>query len=594
MKMLLENKAFASIIVFFFILCIGYYLGSDLGLFPDESPHLGYVLDVAKLGFPDYTEGMIYDANKLNRLEHPALYYMLVGGVKKIALIFDMDLYKSLRFVNVIISLLTLVIIYSSLKEFRINTLAIALSLMTLLCIPMFVLLSASINNDPLTFLGCALAFHGLVLYYNNSSLNKVLIFFIAGGVIVSLTKATGALSIACIIFIFFIVEIKNLKHRLKELSIKNVFFLLTSILLIATYYSITFFKYGSFFPAPQGDPSDWYKAAHPNAHRFTITEQVVAFYQSNLHTLLIPYGYKPFFDLNIREQSLKILLVMFSILTILFTFRNIKNRYAESRFYLVCVFSFLIFMCFYFITIHRMNLKTGYPGAMQARYFFGFLPAFIIISALNYQKIRLKIIKLGLCSLVFLTSVLSLYPAYQPTVFELLSPSYGQIWSDTVVGELTEGKVFEQTFKSQYQKLSSIDLYMATYARNNTGLITLDIIDEQRELIGSSNLNSADLRDNSWATFKFHNITLIKGGKYKLRLTAKNSTSGNAVTWYAFSGKYPYPMFAGTPFGPSEKILGRYTDGQGYIDGQPVDLNFTFRIYGESWQTTLKSKFIN
>lgn len=584
MKMLYENKSFASIIVFFFILCIGYYLGSDLGLFPDENPHLGYVLDVAKYGFPDYATGVIYDANKLNRLEHPALYYMLAGGIKKIALIFNMDLYKSLRFVNVIISIITIAVIHSSLKEFKVKQLPIALSLLILVCIPMFVLLSVSINNDPLTFLGCALIFHGLALYYNNSSLKNVLILFILGGVVVSLTKATGALSVACIVFVFFIIEIKKLKSRLFELSINNIILLLASLLFIAAYYLITFIKFGKFFPAPQGDPSDWYKLANPDAHRFTITEQIVAFYQANLHTLLIPYGHKPFYDTKLREELLKILFLILSFITVLFTFKNMKNRSSESRFYFVCILSFLIFMCFYFITIHRMNLKTGYPGAMQARYFFGFLPAFIIISALNYQKIRIKFIRVIICTLIFITSALSLYPAYQPTVFKLLLPSYGQTWSDTVVGELTEGRVFEQAFTSQSHKLNRIDLYMATYARVNTGFITLDIIDEQGNLRGSSTLNLAELNDNSWTTFKFNNVSLIKGDKYKLKLTAKNSTPGNAITWYAYTEKYPFPMFAGTLLGPSEKPLERYAEGQGYIDGKAVDATFAFKIYSESW----------
>ncbi|MFU2316328.1 hypothetical protein [Rahnella sp. PCH160] len=596
MKILNENKYFAGIIVFYFILCVGYYLGSDLGLFPDENPHLGYVLDVAKYGFPDYATGMIYDAHKLNSLEHPALYYMLVGGVKKIALTFNLDLYKSLRFVNIFISTLTIATIYLSLKEFGVKKIQIALSLLILLSIPMFILLSASINNDPLNFLGCALIFLGLAKYYNNAQLDKVVLYFILGGIIVSLTKATGALSVICIIFTFVIIENNRLKIKLPEISFKYMALIALSLILIITYYLFTFIKFGKMFPAPQGDPSDWYKLANPNAHRFTVSEQLIAFYQSNLLTLITPYGHKTFYDLEIRENLLKLLFFLFSFITVLFTLKNIKNRSNsnEARFNFVCVFSFLIFMFFYFITIHKMNLKTGYPGAMQARYFFGFLPAFIIISALNYQKIRIKILKATLIFLIFLTSMLSIYPAYQPIASVLLSPSYGQIWSDTVVGELTKDRAFEQTFTSQYNNLGKVDLYMATYSRINSGVVILEVEDGFGRIRGSSTLNLADIRDNSWTTFDFGNIPLIKGEKYKFRLTSQSSTSGNAITWYACSGKYQFPMFAGTPFGPSEKISDRYTGGQSYIDGKKVDTIFTFKIYGENWLATHKNNILN
>ncbi|MDU8421714.1 hypothetical protein RYA60_26055, partial [Pseudomonas syringae] len=132
MSLLNKDKMALLVFVIFFILCTGYYLNTDLGLFPDENPHLGYVLDVAKHGFPDYISGKSYGSVKLNRLEHPALYYIIAGMIDNIATLLSSPLYKSLRIINFFISSLTLIFIYKSLKSFKVNNESAILSMLVL------------------------------------------------------------------------------------------------------------------------------------------------------------------------------------------------------------------------------------------------------------------------------------------------------------------------------------------------------------------------------------------------------------------------------------------------------------------------------
>lgn len=175
MNTFIKNRALILVIFLFYILCFGYYSGTDLGLFPDENQHLGYVIDVTNHGFPDYVRGMSYGTNKLNYLQHPALYYLVAGAVEKLLDLLNISDFKLIRLVNVVISSLTLLTVYFSLKKFISNQFVIFTSLLLIISIPMFVALSSSISNDPLMILGGALIFHALILYYHNSSMSKIL-----------------------------------------------------------------------------------------------------------------------------------------------------------------------------------------------------------------------------------------------------------------------------------------------------------------------------------------------------------------------------------------------------------------------------------
>ena len=590
MSLLNKDKMALLVFVIFFILCTGYYLNTDLGLFPDENPHLGYVLDVAKHGFPDYTSGKSYGSVKLNRLEHPALYYIIAGIIDNIATLLSSPLYKSLRIINFFISSLTLIFIYKSLKSFKVNNESAILSMLVLVSIPMFILLSASINNDPLMILGCALVFYGLSLYYNYHSVRHTLHYILIGGIIVSLTKATGALSVVCILFIFILIENKRLLIKCNELKRADFIYITLSILCVVTYYVFMLLTYGKFFPAPQGDPSDWFHAANPDAPRFTKMEYITAFYQSNLNTLLTPYGHKSFDDWDIRRQLLGLTLSLLPIFCVIAIYRKIKDRSPQWRFIALSAISFLLFIGFYFITIYRLNVKTGYPGAMQARYFFGFLPAMVIVYALVIHGIKINFIRLSLSILISFTTLLSFYPALYPSVSNMIHPYFGQTSINTVVGELTKDHLFEQSFIAQYNSVERVDLNLATYARINTGILSLEIVDNSDNVIAQSKLSINKIHDNTWVTFNFKPTVLIKGSMYKLRLSSHDSIQGNAITWYAYKKPNPYPMYNGTVYGPEESNSKDNEGVQAFIDEKPLEATFSFKIYGPAWNYAFKN----
>lgn len=565
-----------------FLLCIGYNLLTRLGLFPDESAHIGFVLDVIRQNFPDYRHGLMYESNKLNYLEHPALYYIITGWYAKFLLFFHDFSYKSFRLTNYIFSTLTLLFTYRALLKMKIDKDAILFAFFPLLSIPMFIMLSASVNNDPLMILGCTIVFYAFTLIYSNDSeqvdkSNTAFIrYLLLGCTITALTKATGALVIVCLLGCFLLLDFRKVKKILSNLNRKNILLTGATMVIVVGYYGAIWHTYGNFFPSAQENPSIWYQQMNPTAPRMNLSEHLLAFYQSNLYTLLDPYGHQNFLDTIYRERLESLVLIAFPLFWFLCLLWLSKNNINLFR--MNCVFSlaFIVFMAIYFYKIHALHMATGYPGAMQSRYFYGFLPFFVSIYALAFNIIKKAIIKIFIYSVFVATLIFSFYPSWSP----LFSSYFGQETFNTNYGELTAGSRYEQSFTAQSSTLKKVEIKIGTYQRINKGALVLSLLNLNGDLIASSSKDMSSLVDNGWATFKFDNLELQKGSSYILRLTSDKSTAGNAITWWALSEFKELPQFQGTQQGPADLRANRYLEGLSSINGKKINGTFAFRIY--------------
>ena len=126
--------------------------------------------------------------------------------------------------------------------------------------------------------------------------------------------------------------------------------------------------------------------------------------------------------------------------------------------------------------------------------------------------------------------------------------------------GELIQTRVFEQSFIAKGSSIEEIDLLLATFARLNTGSITLKIIDSNNQAIVKVDRSVEAIKDNSWEEFNMGSVKVINGMTYRLRLTSTNGQGGNAITWWA---------------SPNDSFL----DGRALIDGMPQVTDFTFKI---------------
>jgi hypothetical protein len=575
----------AFLSLFFLVLSLGYAQSYNPGFFPDEFAHMGYVLDVIKNNFPDYVNGVKAFDNKLNYLNHPALYYVLVGEIVNILHLQSM--YADVgRYFNMLISILVIIVTCRMLYSATESKLAVLLGGAFLLTVPMFVILGGAVNNDQLNILGCSLVISGLYdlieSHKKNKSLSSAILFICIGGLIAALSKATGALVVLCMLISIVCLNFLCIIAILKKIRAKQWGVIFFSLTIVFIYYICIYNIYGEFYPAPQPNgPTTWFAIDNPMAQRLSLPDFIISFYQSNLFTLSQPYGHVTFIDSDIRIFLFKTILIMLGIMTLYMVIRNLSSTTKPYNILLSFIVAFGLYIALYFYTIRQMHMNTGYPGAMQARYFFGFLPVFSLMIATLISKINNKSVIICISVLILSGLIASVYPAFikfsdvhrwqSMTVIE--QPSV-----NTNYGPLVKSRKFEQEILAQSNSIKGVALLLGTYARNNHGHLTLDLSDEDGKIIASSFLKLDYLKDNSYAWFDLKRTPLVEGQKYIMKLSCNECVQDNAITWWANKNEIELPIFLLNNLGPS--VRGLYPEGDAYVDGLKVNSGFTFKIY--------------
>ena len=572
---------FGLALLAFLIMCVGYYSAYELGAFPDETAHLGYILDVIDKGFPDYKQGKdakVGRNQKLNYLKHPALYYVITGNTPRFFYIDKVQDHKRFRLANVIFSTLTLLVIYLSIRRLCLSPWSLWMGLTFILTIPMFVVLSVAVNNDPLMILGCALVTFSLVELIQHERPLLALILFLTGFVITFLTKATGALTVVTIVSYFVVFYYKNIIH-FYSIAPKARIITPLALMIVLIYYVGIYVNFGTFFPTPQGAPRDWYAAVNPDAPRWSLMEHLSRFLESNYISLVNVIAEGDIPGLAGRDFTLGSILMVFIIL-VLYTIYSALHHGKYKPIILGLTLSFVTFMVIYFVTIRGMHLSTGYTKAMQARYFFGFLPGAAILVAIACDSIRSALLRLSLTALFVVGLFFSIYPIYAK-----LTHGYGpgQLQANVHFGELLPGRRFEQSFVADDNTIHRVELLLATYIRINTATIKIQLVDESNSVMASSDINASELADNSWASFGFgaDGVAVVPGEKYLIRLISDDSKPGNAITWWAAERKEEKQSpFTGTPYGPPDPLDDYFVQGEALVDGNIVKADFAFKIY--------------
>ena len=103
-----------------------------------------------------------------------------------------------------------------------------------------------------------------------------------------------------------------------------------------------------------------------------------------------------------------------------------------------------------------------------------------------------------------------------------------------TPVGEITGDTVLTQALSVPGDTLLSVTLRAATYARDNTGTLLLELLDGEGNLLHTQAVDVSQLQDNANFTFTLPQPLPVPGSGIVLRITAPDSQPGNAVTLYA------------------------------------------------------------
>lgn len=235
----------------------------------------------------------------------------------------------------------------------------------------------------------------------------------------------------------------------------------------------------------------------------------------------------------------------------------RISSILLTSLTVLSIVFLFLILLVSW--TKHPAVFIEG----IQGRYF---TPLCILLCFTIFnKKLNVKEFNLGLVLLFTLFLISSTSTVIVLANRYWLSPNQNESYLKVEAvgkhfGELLNTRHFEQTFVAKDKTIKQVSLYLATFARKNTGNIILDIYDATGKSLVKVNKSMADMNDNAWLDFPIDSIGVTNNSQYKLSLTSSTGKSGNAITWWA---------------SPSDV----YPNGNAIVDGEPVVSDFAFKI---------------
>lgn len=366
--------------------------------FPDELAHLGYVADVATQGFPDYREGLVVGSKSKNYLQHPPLYYMFVGAEYRLIGGEPRPAVFLLRTTNWLFLAAFFACIAASLREFDLGALDTVFAFLVVASIPMVPALGGAISNDPLSFMGCALFFWGLLRWHleRRFALDLMLI----GGVVAALSKATSASVIVCLALAYICLFWKETFLRLRHLSPADMVKILTAIGLVGVFYASMYLTYGRFFPRAGNGPAVNFALRNPDAPRRDLLQMIYFFIAGNVDSLQRAYGHVRFSDLGFRDNVLRCMLGAAMLCGVFGLYRNWSQDRRTARLMLSVLLGSAVFLSIYFINTYLRHVATGYPGGIQARYGFGLLPAFALVATLGYSKIGNRYVRSGLVGL--------------------------------------------------------------------------------------------------------------------------------------------------------------------------------------------------
>lgn len=113
---------------------------------------------------------------------------------------------------------------------------------------------------------------------------------------------------------------------------------------------------------------------------------------------------------------------------------------------------------------------------------------------------------------------------------------------ASVVVGEIQASVTVGQTFIAEYDGLSRVEVYLATYARHNTGPLVFHLRADPcsgADLV-TATFDAEEVADNSYHVFEFSPIRSSGGCLYCFFLEAPEATPGNAITvWGAREDAY-------------------------------------------------------
>lgn len=386
----------AQLLVPVFVLaCLGLYafglaVKTPLGAPPDERAHLSYIHDVMQPGqwLPDYRSGEIYLLeDNINYLTHPPLYYSALGLAGQVI---GLDVYRhvlAFRIANILIVTVGMLLFIALCRQLSLDWFATTVLSLSVLAIPMYPYLAASVNNDNLVFLGAMLVFYGLALGATNERALPGFGWIAAGVIVCALTKATVTAYLVMLLVFYLLFEWRRLPGFVRAPG----FWISATVtlLVVGGYYFYTLAVHGSFFPSPRS----LYELAPPDAP-LTRGEYLVEFRDSMLRRLAMVMSHTSFAPIS-RPINAVFYAVMAMPLLVWALVRWLPMARRAPRGVRVMTDVMLLalvgLLAIHVYLGYNAYAQTGALGGMQPRYYFFLLPLLFVPPLLLLERGALR-----------------------------------------------------------------------------------------------------------------------------------------------------------------------------------------------------------
>ena len=270
----------------------------------------------------------------------------------------------------------------------------------------------------------------------------------------------------------------------------------------------------------------------------------------------------------------------IFAVVLCLALFRDTRDHFilTKSQKYTFLIV-FLLYSMAVMMSMYLFWTPVGKDVVLgvQGRYFIPVFPVvfYLIASSLNGEKHVWHWLLTGiigvLVPVILVLSLQTIYLKFYVPCGEYFYDINGvcilpiDLPTEKPIGEIT--KSVTQTFTSECNDISGVDLFFATYARKNSGSLNVSLRDETTNtLVFEENLNVARIKDNEWVPFSFPFIQNVSGDNFSLTLSPHGSSPGNAVTvWSTASDIYTQGELIGVEGGGD--LVFRYVCRYGVVN---------------------------
>ncbi|MBL6791339.1 MAG: DUF2142 domain-containing protein [Methylophilaceae bacterium] len=255
-------------------------------------------------------------------------------------------------------------------------------------------------------------------------------------------------------------------------------------------------------------------------------------------------------------------LFLLFFLVTIFFItndFKRFKNLLVNENFIALIAIFFSVLLMFILLIFSATGDSSLVIQGIQGRYFIPLILVFSLLIKPIFYKNYLIILMISMSTIFSINNIVNRFYFVENWSGES-KIIVGNASSVLHYGFLNSGRSFEQPFVAEANYLDSFRLRLATFRVHNHGLLKIDILNQENQIIFSKDKDLNDVNDNDWFYIDTEMLELTKDNYYTIRLTANPVKENKSITWWATNAQ-----------NSNKDII--------YVDGKTINGSFAYEL---------------